>query len=318
MLDRPKARISPAVLKSVLLLAALNAASVLAETGVKPEFELAAGVGWDSSLVVEELDVSAETADESLNLEAHIALAKEWDNGLATDFSFGVADNNYRNVDQFDLNTQLWLASLAYDLKAVSLNLSCYQSSSRLGGRDYLSLTNCAPTASYFVNDQLYLQGGIARMDKNFSEGSERDALNVKTFGSAWYFFDATRHYMTFTVAHKSEDARTREYDYSSNEVSVNWIKVTELFAREARLKFGAKIENRSYKSSANTGPPDTDSVNASSRSDHRKELFGEARVTITERTWLEFSYRFLQNDSTLEEVEYDQNSMELRTGFNF
>lgn len=276
--------------------------------GFEPEFELATGVSWDSSLVVEEIDFSRETADEALNLEARASLAREWKNGLAADFSFSVTDSNYREADQFDLNTRLLLSSLAWDIGDVTASLTCYRADSSLGGDDYLGLTNCSPTASYFVHSQVYVQGGFAHTDKNFSEGAARDARNLKTFGSIWYFFDATRHYMSFTLAHRSEDANERAYDYSGNEVELNWIKDSEFRARDLRLKLGARFENRSYSRAEGPG-------SFRARADHRRELFSEIKLHVRKQTWVEFVYRFSENESTEEEVEYDQNTIELRLG---
>lgn len=284
------------------------ASACLGAEGFDMEFELATGVSWDSSLVVEEIDFSRETADEALNLEARVSLAREWENGAMADFSFSVTDSNYRTADQFDLNTQLLLSSLAWDIGDVTTSLACYHADSSLGGDDYLSLTNCTPTASYFVHSQVYLQGGFAHTDKNFSEGTTRDARNLKTFGSLWYFFDATRHYMSFTVAHRSEDANERAYDYNGNEVEVNWIKDSEFRARDLRLKLGARFDNRTYSRAEGPG-------NSVRRADHRRELFSEIKMHVRERTWVEVVYRVSQNESTEAEVEYDQNSVEVRLG---
>lgn len=323
----------------------LASACVGAET-LKPEFELAAGLSHDSSLVVEEIDFSRETADEALNLEASVSLAGEWDNGLMADMSFSLADSNYQEVDEFDLRTSLLLFSLAYDIQDITANLTCYRSDASLGGSDYLSLTSCSPTASYFVNSHVYVQGGFTHTGKNFNQESARDADNLKTFGSAWYFFDSIEHYMSVSLAHRSEDANAREYDYSGNEVEFSWVKVNEFIERDLRVKLGVKFENRAYKRATDPGNSDGDNGgngnpgngnpgngnpgggdsggddvgmdNASARKDDRREFFSEIKMDLSERTWVELIYRYSQNDSTEAAVEYDQNSLELLMGIRF
>lgn len=293
----------------VLLGYSAMAISAAANGEFTPVLEITTGISHDSSLVVEEIDFTRESGDEAVNLDARIAVEGEFANGLTADVSYSVADINYREIDQFDLNTHLLMSSLGYDIGRVNVGFTYYRADSTLDGADYLTLTSGSPTVSLFLAKRVYFQGGFASLDKDFNQNPARGANNRRFFASTYYFIDSTRHYFAFTFARRDEDANEREFDYSGNEMEFNWIKISEVFNRDLRLKLGAKMEERDYKTI-------TVDDTTSQRRDRRQEFVAETTLDLSKRTFTGFSCRYTQNNSNQSEMEYDQLSAEIFVGF--
>lgn len=297
------------LLFQLFLLLSCLAVATSANGEFEPVLELTAGMSHDSSLAVEEIDFTRESSDEAVNLEARIAVEGAFANGLTADLSYGVSDINYRQIDQFDLNTHLLMSSLGYDIGRVNLGFTYYRAQSALDGRNYLTLSSGSPTASLFVNPRIYFLGGFASLDKDFKQNPARDAQNQRFFTSTYYFIDSIRHYFSFTYARRNENANAREFDYSGNELEFSWIKTHGIFDRDLRLKLGVKTAERDYKTT-------TVGDATRQRRDRRRELLAEATLDLSERTFTGFSYRYTQNDSNQNEMEYDQHSAEIFIGF--
>ncbi len=283
-----------------------------AENKFKPGLELSAGVSHDSSLVVEEIDLNRKTGDEATNLEARVSLEAQA-GGFTGDLSYTVADIDYREMDQFDLNTHLLMSSLGYDIGKVNLGITYYRAASALDGEDYLTLSSGSPTLSFFATPRIFLQLGVANIEKEFEQNPAHDAQSQRIFASSYYFLSSIRHYLVFTYAQRDEDANALEYDYTGDEMELSWIKVSEVFNRDLRLRLGAKFERRDYAILTVDG---VTSQVTSQRQDRRRDVYGELTLDLSKRTFTGFSYRYSRNDSNEDFAEYDQHSAELYFGF--
>lgn len=208
-----------------------------------------AGLGgiYNSNVSVSELESATGQSDTGATLAGELDLSWRPSDRLTADVGYSYDGTFYQDQDDFDLGMHMFFGDLAYQFDHFSLGTNYYYADAGLGGDDFLTLKQYSLYAGKLFADQLFLRGALNAGEKTFDTFGERDA-DVDGFGlDAFWFFNEGRSSLAIGYSHDEEQARLDSFSYDGRTVRVRYSHRFPLFGRDARLRLGARMEERDY-----------------------------------------------------------------------
>lgn len=217
-----------------------------AETKIT-DAELDLGVEYDSTLSVEELDVSRNNADTALLMRGK--LNGQW--GVADNFTvkggYSYLGRDYRDFSEFDLDIHQLFVDAAYDFSVVTLGASHYYATAALDGSDLLDLNLTSLYASRLFDDRIFVRLAGNFRDKQFDGRPDRDADSKGLDADIYFFFNRAKTFVSVGLSGEDEDARSAEFDYSGITFKTKAQHRFKLMGRDSKLALSWQYTDRDY-----------------------------------------------------------------------
>lgn len=312
MKDSIKSAQLTALMTALPVLGGLTAQPALAQKQV-PQAKLEASVGsqYDSNITTEELDISTTTNDIALLLDLDFAYKQPLTKDLSASAAYGFSQSLYKDLDEFDLQSHLLSAGLAYDFDSkTAAGLNYNYADSALDGDGFLSLHRVSPFASRYFSKQLFVRTAYAYTDKRFDGRRNRDASASALDFDVYYFLDGPRNYLIAGYRYKTEEAESARFDYDGFQLKLRWVKRLSEFCEQCKFRLGWRMEQRDY--------DDISSANGSKRDDTRQRWSADFEIPLRKNTELLLEYEYSDFESNLAAVDYIQHLARVRVNHRF
>lgn len=214
--------------------------------------ELAALFGNNSNVVVEEIDLTTTTTDTFFTTRAKANADYAFSKQHSASVSISYNDKQYSAADSFNLQTNFFSAGYKFKHEAYTINLDYRRASAKLGGNDFLVLTQVSPALSFFVNKQNFVRISYTRIDKELVNNPIRNAKSDE-YGLGYYFFwKGLNDYFISSVKFRQEHTLEPIFNFSSYQVRFAYKKRYSAMGYNVRLTVDAKYRQRDYNETLN------------------------------------------------------------------
>ncbi|MEO1081970.1 MAG: hypothetical protein AAFY29_20605 [Pseudomonadota bacterium] len=294
---------------SVSLLVALSPqVSAQSEEGKQRTFfaELEAGAEYDSVVSLDELDLSADTGDQALLIDASVGVEQPLGSGMELDLRYTYSVLDYQDISEVDQNSHILSGDLKKKLGGADIGLSGFYVNADLDDESFLELARVSPYVSGFFTKGWFARAGYVYSDKSNDVNPGRDAMASIGEIDIYHFPPGKPWFFNIGYKYRDEDASAARFDYTGDTFKARWVQRMTLWDRKARFELGFRRLDRDYSSV-------TPSI-GEKRFDQRDRTQAQLEVALTERLDLEFYYNYSDWESNLESVDFHQHV----AGFRF
>ncbi len=279
--------------------------------GFSFDAELAASIGNESNVVVEEIDLSTTRGDSFFVVKAKGDIEYAFSSQHSASAGITYTDKNYFEADSFSLQTSLSSAGYKFKHADYTLSFDYRNASTDLGGNDFLLLTHISPAVSFFLGKKNFLRLAYTKIDKELITNPTRDAQSDEIGLDYYYFWNGLSDYFISSVKLRQEDAVDPVFNFSSYQVRLAYKKRYSVSTYKLRLTVEGKYRKRDFSDSLN---PRINAFRADGRATF--SLMNEAEI-IDGLFWhLKLSY--VNNDSNLASVSYSETSVASGISYKF
>lgn len=228
-------------------LCALSIAARAEQASTRVDFELEAGIEYDSSLAVEELDRASEESDVALLTQAKLNGQWQASKTVMLKGGYNYLGRNFQDSDSFDTVIQQIFLDASYDAGPVTLGASHYFADAELDNRDLLSFNLTSVYLSKLIDRHIFLRLALDRKDKEFDSKPERDASGDSVSGDLYVFFNEAKSYVAFGLNSENEDSQSAELDFQGAGFKARLANKFEAFGKDNKLSLSYRYQNRDY-----------------------------------------------------------------------
>lgn len=280
------------------------------KSGPDINFEIAAGVDYDSNISVNELDANTGEDDFAAAIEADFDLTTPVGPNTEFQLGYGFSQSLHADFTAFDLQSHLATADLSHDFGPLEVGAAYRFAYSRLGGASFFTMHQVNPYAAAFIGKQFYVRGGYTWSDKDFDTDPLRDAKNRSYGADAYFFLNGVKSYIVGGYERERENTVGDEFDYRSDNFRVRFAQRFPFGADDAELSVGFRREARDY-----------DNVTASIgevRNDKRNRFQAQLELPITDFAFARLEYEHGDYNSNLPAADYKEDLAGVRLGLRF
>ena len=290
--------------------ASLATASAVAEESYDLSFEAGAGVTGDSNVGIPDLDQNTDQGDIGLTLRAKTQLDIRPTDKLVLRGGYEFNQTAYQDFNDFDLQTHRGFAEAEYDFGLLKAGVLANFVHARLDEDGYLDYTQISPNVSRLIGDQLYLRAAYVRTEKDFKTSEGRDATGDAGRLDVFFFLDGTSQYVTLGGEYGEEEADADQFDFTGGSAKAGYIQRFDLLGRDAKLRLGAKYEQRDYEGI-------TPQIDAR-REDRIASADSDLEIVLLGPLAMDLGYEYRDRQSNLDSADYDEHvgSVELKVSF--
>lgn len=270
------------------------------------EITVAAGLQYDDTVSVEELDRTRSVDDFAAVLDLDLRYRKRFDQGSDLRISYSLAQKSYFEETDFDLQIHNLSFNFKQDFEHFDLGLQNYNVLARLDDSEILNFQHISPYLTTFLTDKLYLRTSYFYRNKDFPDNPERDGQVHAADTDLYYFINGTRNYIVAGLRYENENTRAAEFEFNGRQLELRYARRVDWYGdRPVRIRLDWRIEDRDYKNI-------TPSLGAR-RDDQRQRWRARVDFPIS-TTWTAlFSYQYRDHESNLAAADFDDNRVELQ-----
>ncbi len=230
---------------SAAILLALGAQGVNGKTSFEAEAE--AGLEYDSTLSVEELDRTVDQSDTARLLRGKLNAQWEATENLTLKGGYSDLGRNYRDNSEFDLAIHQGFGDLSYDFDLATLGASHYLAHAELDDRDFLTLNQTSVYASRLFDQRLFVRVAANVRDKAFEGRPQRDADNVGVEGDVYLFFNGAKSFVSLGLSADGEDAKDPQFDYDGMGLKAKAQNTFTILGKDSKVALSHRYVDRDY-----------------------------------------------------------------------
>jgi len=291
----------------ILLIGAVATSAFGQDESDSTQFIAEVGIGgeYDSNVTIDEVDLSSSQSDYGLTLDAKLGAHSSLSENTELDLSYDYSQTTYSEFSLVNRKTHILGSSLDFDLGDLDSGVSFFYIHSRLDNKKFLEFYRISPSLSGFLAKKWFARGAYVYSDKNIESNNERDAVSNSAEFDLYYFRRGLRSYFNFGFQYKDENARAREFDYTSGNLKLRYIHRFDLLARVATLQIALRFEDRNYSSVT----PDIEKR----RDDQRERWRVDLKIPVTEQAAVQLYAGYSDYDSNLPRADYSQTILGTR-----
>ncbi len=218
------------------------------------EFEANVGLllGYDSNVAIDEIDVFTTNGDGFVTGRFRLAYTNDFNNDQSVKLSYNLSDKRYRDNGQFDLQNQL--ASISYNIKyeEITFGLSYRYVDANLNSKQFLTLSQVNPSASWFISKQHYLRLAYTFHDKTLEYNSGRDANSHEFSANYYYFVNGFNSYFIVALKTREENAASDVFNYSAQQLRIAYQKRFDILDSPIKATINVQARRRDYNEAVN------------------------------------------------------------------
>lgn len=275
------------------------------------EITVAAGLQYDSSVTVEELDLTTDVGDFAAVADLDLKYRKRFDQGTDLRAGYSLSQKSYFDESDFSLQ----IHNLSFDLRQkfgeFDLGLQNYNVLSRLDNDELLSFQHIAPYFTTFLSPRLYLRASYFYRNKDFPDNPDRDGHVNAADADLYFFINGTQSFLVFGLLYEDENTRAAEFDFEGTQFSLMYARKLELYGDlPTRLRLDWRYEDRDYQSI-------TPSL-GERRHDRRQRWRARVDLPMNDRLTVLMTYQHRIHDSNLASADFDDNRFEVQIEATF
>jgi hypothetical protein len=218
-----------------------------AETKAALSIEAKMGAQYDSSISVDQTDLSARQGDTALllGISGRYRLLKSGKTNLTIGYDFD--QTVYEDVADFNLQIHSPSISASTQIGGATLSADYRFYHMKLGGNAFLDMHTASPALGGFVAPGLFLRGAYGYTRKNFATADKLDAQTHSADLGGWYFFSKRRAFMNLSARFEREDANDAAYDFKSWQTAARLQLPLTLINSASRIRAGFTYRTRHY-----------------------------------------------------------------------
>ena len=211
--------------------------------------ELEAGLEYDSTLSVEELDRSTDQSDTARLLKGK--LEGQWGatEALTLRGGYSYLGKSYHDNGDFDFDIHQFFGDAAYDLGAFTVGASHHFATAALDGDDLLDLHQSSLYVSRLFDERLFLRLAGNFRDKAFDGRPERDADGAGVDGDVYLFFNEAKSFVSVGISADREDAEGPQFDYEGIGVKAKAHNKFRFLGKPSEVALSYRYTDRDYDS---------------------------------------------------------------------
>lgn len=261
---------------------------------------LALGYGYDTNVLVDDVDLATEQGDQFTDLSLAGGLEKDFGDSITVTADIALSSKQYRTFDDFDGQLALASFSLQKKLSSVDLGLTVRHVDYQLDGEGFLHFTQAGPSVSWFPSKTIFIRGAYEYSDETFDDEMSRNNHQHKASLRSYWFLRGLKQYVLLHFQHSRDEAADFSFDNHSSEVSLRYRQEIALWARDVTVEIGFRYQERDYRK--------FDETLDAHREDRRRRLDLSLEWPLTDKTSLECRISSSDYRSNLESADYKQN----------
>jgi hypothetical protein len=280
----------------------------LAQAEDKPwHVDVSAGFEYDDNLARPEKDIVSNDSDIAgvFELGGGYRFLDTPDFKMEAEYDF--YQSLYADRSEFNFQSHTFGLGASMERGKTDFGGNVSYTNSNLDGDDFMELFLFTPRMGIQLSPTLYTDVSYMYQDKDFDNERRRDAHQHSLGLTQYLFFMDSKAYLSGSYRVASEDARGPEFDYLANIL-------------KAALKMPGPVEttfNASYEFNYRDYDHRTPSI-GKERLDKINTLKASLSKKLMEPFDLSFSYKYINNDSNLPSVDYDENILSIALGARF
>lgn len=279
------------------------------DSGVEWSADIGLGYGYDSNVVIDDIDLDTSRGDKFVDLKLGGRLRFETANESVFSGSLTVNEKQYESFDQFDGRLSIVSLSQEREFSDKTLGLAVRYIDYRLDHDDFLTIVQVSPTLSWFPTRNTFLRFAYEFNDETFETSPGRDNKQHELGVTGYYFINGLQKYVIFKAEVSRDEADDDVFANDAYELRLSYRQKINLFTEQATLALTYRYQDRDYDEARN---PVIDDFRHDER--HRYEVALEQPITKS----LSLAVRVSANDygSNLESVDYSQQVYQLTLGY--
>lgn len=297
---------------AVLVLAFFCAGQVAAAETTAWSFDVsgAAGVQYDSSVGIEDLDANSGESDSIMLLSgggsvSYSPSGQPFTLRLGYDYS----GTSHRRFEEFDLDLHHGFAEVQYQNALIDAALAFDRYEGLLDGEDWVQITQVSPSIAHLFGDRTYVRAAWIASTRDYALLPSRNATKSAARIDTYVLLDGLERYFSISVQAGDEDANSSDFDYRGHQVGLAYTHTFE-GPLPVKLKSSVRYEERDYGSLL--------PVIGERRRDQRWRARLEAEVPFSDTVSLHTIVEHTQNQSNADTamLQKDVAGLELRVAF--
>lgn len=289
-------------LTCVLCLGALSADSV-SESRFSPSFEVSSALVNETTLVLDDSDLVIETGDNAINNQVEVGFNSQPGNNFNFASHYTWSDTRYSEFSDFDMILQLFSVSGNYQFDKLSVGVDSFFANAGLNDNSYLKLLQVGPNLGFSVGKPGYVRIAFEYLEREFAQDAEKSTTGPQADLRFYYLLAKTDHFLLANYKGRSEDSPSGLFDRSVHELGLSWVKKSLLRGKRVETSLAVSLEQQTYLK------------HQSVRKDRLSDIEASGVFWPNEHFYVQVSYLYLLNSSTIDEFDYRQHRAELKLG---
>ncbi len=295
---------------SVLLFTVVQPANAQEKSKLEWSSDLEASYGYDSNVSVDDVDFSISQGDQFANFK--VGGRMELDRGDEEyTASLSVSEKLYDTFDEFDGRLTLARGSAEKKVGRYTLDMTGRYIDYRLDNEAFIDMYQLAPSISWFPTKRVFLRFAYQYSDESFDRNSGRDNDRHEFGGTAYYFMNGIRQYVSARLQYAEEGADDDEFSNDEVRFRLAYHQRFKMFGKEARLKLAYRYLTRDFDDIIN---PEIGEKRDDDR--HRYEI--ELEVPINEAFSVSLDLVSNDNQSNLPSADYRHEVYQIGVKYEF
>ncbi len=272
---------------------------------------VAAGLEYDSKVTVEELDITGNVSDVAAIIDLDLDYRKRFDQGTDFRAGYSLAQKNYFEETDFDLQIHNISFDLKQNFEALDIGLQNYNVLARLDNQQLLRFHHFSPYFTSFLTRRFYVRGAYFYRDKTFADNPDRDADVHAGDVDLFFFIDGIRNYFVAGLRYEDEDTLADEFDFRGQQFELRYSRRLDLYGdRPVRFRADWRYENRDYQSVT-----PTIGVN---RDDTRQRWRLRLDLPVSDKLTTLMTYQYRSHSSNLPSADFSDHRFEIQLEAEF
>jgi hypothetical protein len=279
--------------------------AVIADEGVSWSIDAELGYGYDSNVVVDDVDLATSEGDRFVNLGVGAGVKLETANDYSFSANIDVSDKQFESFDEFDGRLVLGSVNLSRDLGDVTLGLDLRYVDYQLDGAGFIELRQVSPSVSWFPSKRSFLRLAYEYTEEEFDDAPDRSNDQDRFSMLGYFFINGLKEFVTLRLQYADDTAVDELQDNQTKEVRITYHRDIQLFRHDASVEVGYRYQQRGFDERVHPSV-------GGYRKDRRQRYELSLEVPLSDSVSIETEISVNDYQSNLESADYSQNVVQL------
>ncbi|MGX5202572.1 hypothetical protein [Aliikangiella sp. IMCC44632] len=285
----------------------LSSSRLFAQVESKFSAQVEAGLQSSSQQYLNEIEKTSESGDTAKLIQFKLKGGLEPIDKLSFKGFYSKKLINYNRNDEFDQATQIFYVDGAYKFDWVKLGLDQSMANVKLDQQGFMSLNQRSIYLSKLFSNQWFFKVNKSQQEKIFKNLTERDSENHSLAINTYRFFDLGKSFIAFGLEDQTEESVTPEFDFAAKSYWVKYSKSFNAWQLNNNIQLSWRKLNKNF---AQASQNLLEAANENSREDSSSFMSLRWELGFTSNFFLITQFELANNDSNLEDAEFDAKKM--------
>jgi hypothetical protein len=258
----------------------------------------------NSALSVDELDEVSSQGDSGIQKTAAVTGLWTFNNKAKLTSSYRYNDQDYHQLDSFDLALHQVSIDGTYKWQEKDLGLRYDGAKAKLAGETYLTFQQASIYLGTFLQPQTFLRTSLKIKRKDFAVITRRNANTFGVSTELFHFINDGRTMLMLGLSADKETATDSEFNYGGYGVNTKLSQKFELFGLALKATIGWRFQSKDFQAVSNNDIP---SQRESKADKHRHIFHGQWQLNVNEHLVVIGNVEYGDYRSELDSQTYTQ-----------